>query len=498
MAFFRSERGIGRGEIAESRLEVPLFAGFMLLASVFLFLFYFKTGQQSLTLAMAVSLLVFGVTVVRVDFGVYVLVMAMLLSPEIETGDPYSGIRRFSLRYDDLLIIVIFLGVMVKLAFEGRLRLWQPTPVNAGIVTYGSVCLFSTALAYQRDLGAWDERTALFVMLKMLEYYLVFFLVGHAIRDFPTMRKQMILFFLVALIVSGYGIYTIRAEPRVSAPFEAGGTEPNTLGGYLTLVICVAAGLMTQARGARAQVVCAAIAVTAFIPFLYTLSRASYAALFVGLAVLSVISRRWLILFALVLVLVVSPLIMPTAVLERVTYTFQEDSGAAVSIAGRDIPLDKSTYERLEVWQKVKFILGVGPVYALFGGGVAWETVLDSQYARVILETGLAGLAAFLFLQYRVLRTAREAYRWTDDWYGRGLAMGVFAATLALVVHSIGTISFLIVRIMEPFWFLVALCGLIRAQAIARHTARAASRKQARRQEGSAAPGKSTPALGET
>jgi hypothetical protein len=33
MAFFRSERGIGRGEVAESQLEVPMFAAFMLLCS---------------------------------------------------------------------------------------------------------------------------------------------------------------------------------------------------------------------------------------------------------------------------------------------------------------------------------------------------------------------------------------------------------------------------------------------------------------------------------
>ena len=494
MAFFRSERGIGRGEIAESRLEAPFFALFMLIASVFLFVFYFRTGNQSLTLALAISMLVFGITVVRVEFGVYILVLAMLLSPEIEGSTEYSGERPVSLRYDDLLIMVIFVGVMVKLAFEGRLRLWQPSPVNAGIVAYFGICVFSTLLAYSRDLGAWDERSALFVMLKMLEYYLIFFLVGHAIRDLRSMRRQMTMFFLVALVVSIYGVYTIGAEPRVSAPFEAGGTEPNTLGGYLTLVICVAAGLYTQAPAYTTRLFLALIAGTAFIPFLYTLSRASYVALLVGLASIGIISRKYITLAVLAAVILLSPLLMPEKVIERVRFTFQEDSGIAVNVAGRAIPLDKSTHERLEIWDKVWFILGVGPEYALLGGGVSWESVMDSQYARVILETGLLGLAAFLYLQFRLLKTAREAYRWTEDWYGRGLAFGVFAGTLALVAHSMGTISFLIVRIMEPFWFLAALAGMVRNEALARHAARLRARTQAAPAPPETEPGTGPPA----
>ena len=486
MAMFRSERGIGRGEMAESQVEVPVFAAFMVLCSLGLLAFYFKTGNQSLTLALAISLLVFGVTVVRVDFGVYVLVVAMLLSPEIEAGNTVSGERALTVRYDDVLILVIFLGVMVKLAFEGRLKLWQPSPINAGIVAYYSVCIFSTLLAYQRGLGAWDQRTAFFVMLKMIEFYLVFFLVGHAIRDLDSARKQMFLFFLVAMIVSTYGIYTSSTIDRVSAPLETGGTEPNTLGGYLTIVICVAFSLFIQAPTPRLRLVFAGIAAMAFFPLLFTLSRASYLAVFAGINLVGLASRR-LWVFVLVAVLIVGSVVFaPQKVVERVQYTFQPDSGRTVGIGDRAISIDKSTYERVEVWGKVGFILRLGGVFTLFGGGVSWETVLDSQYARIILETGLVGLAAFLFLQWRLAKTARQAYRWTDDWFGRGIGIGMFATTFALIVHSAGTISFLIVRIMEPYWFLMALCVLIRNDAIAKHTARVMAQRSANRLNGQA------------
>jgi O-antigen ligase len=478
MGLFGSERGIGRGEVAESRIEAPIFAFFMLFCSLLLFAQHLYIGNGSITAALAISLVVFGTTVVRVEFGLYILVIAMLLSPEIDAGDQVSGERRLNLRYDDLLIIVIFMGVMVKLAFDGRLTLWQPSPINWGIIAYFGVCIVATLLAWERALGAWDARTALFTMLKMLQYYLLFWLVGQTVRTHKDVRTLLVLFFSTALVVSCYAIYSIGTLPRVSAPFEQGGTEPNTLGGYLVICITVALGLLTQAPRWRERFLLIAIIGMCAFPMLYTLSRASYIAAIVSAVVVAIVSRRFLLLGLLAVLLLISPFIAPDAVRERVLYTFNE-GGEQVVIGGREtsIVVDKSTNERILVWRKVRYLLGVAPVFALFGGGVSWESVLDSQYARVILETGLVGLAAFLFLQFMLLRSTREAYRWTEDWVGRGLAMGMFAATLGLIAHSTGTISFLIVRIMQPYWLLIAMTVFIRNDAIALHTARALARR---------------------
>lgn len=496
MAFFRSERGIGRGELAESRLEVPLFAVFMLLCSLALCVFHFAVGEQSVTLALAISMLVFGVTVVRVEFGIYILVISMLLSPEIALDDEFSLQRSLNMRYGDILIVVIFLGVIVKLAFEGRLGLWEPSPINIGIVAYFGVCTLSTLLAFERNLGAWDRRDALFTMLKMLEYYLIFFMVGHAVRTRVMIRNQLALFFFVALIVSGYAIYTIPVEQRVGAPFEAGGTEPNTLGGYLVLVMCAALGLFTQSPNRRYKLLFLVICAIAFFPFLHTLSRASYVSLIVGVTAVSLASRNFLFVAIMALVLATSSLVMPEKVKERVNYTFQS-SGESVMVGSREVArVDKSTYERVHVWRKVRFMLGLGPEFFLLGAGVSWQFVLDSQYARVILETGMLGLLAFLFLHYRVWRTTREAYRWTDDWMCRGLGMGLSAAVIALLVHGFGTITFLIMRIMEPYWFLAALMVAARNIALQTHRERAIAAKAAHTRLQSPPPGVPAPNAG--
>lgn len=463
---FPSERGIGRGEVAESRIEAPLLALFALLCAVGLFVFHLVVQVDAYTLAVALSMVVFGVTLVRVEFGLYVLITAMLLSPEITAGAVGTHAERsVNLRYDDVLIPVIFLGVLTRLAFEGSTRFWRENPVNVGILAYYSVCVISSIRAIYFSYPAWDKPVAAFELLKMLEFYMVFFIFWMSVRTRDEVRRQLTVFFAVSVVVCLYGVASISTLPRVSAPFEAGGTEPNTFGGYLMLIICAAVGLWATAPSRRLRWMFAGIALLAFVPFVMTLSRASYGSLFVALTTLGLFGRKALVLAAVAVVLVASPFIMPDDVKSRVSSTFERGSGVPIDIRGMDEPVhvDKSTYERIYIWQKVRFNLSVWP---LLGGGVSWETVLDSQYARVLIETGLIGMAAFIFLVTQLFRTSRHTYRWSRDWMFRGLALGTMASVVGLVIHGFGTISFLIVRIMEPFWFMMAICVIGRHLAL--------------------------------
>lgn len=473
MPLFRSERGIGRGEIAESRIEAPFFSVFMVGCAVLLLLTHLYFANNAVTIALGVSMLVFGTTIVRVEYGVYILVIAMLLSPEIFMGHEYSGERPLSVRYDDVLIGVIFVGVIIKTTFEGKHPLWRPNPINAGIVLYYAVCCVSTLLALRANLPAWDKRTAFFTMLKMLEFYMVFVLVSSAIRTRAEVRRQLTLFLGVGVVICVYALATWRTGERLSAPFEAqGGTEPNTLGGYLMLLMAAALGLFAYAPTKKLKLLFLFVTACAFLPFLYTLSRASYIALLFAFSAVGIFGRRYLVLAFVVLILVLSPILMPKEVLDRVNYTFQRGTGEPLEVAGVDlgVQVDKSTHERIYVWRKAWFVLHIAP---WFGGGVSWESVMDSHYARVILETGLFGMAAFLFLEWRLFRTAWQAHRWSRDWLSRSLSLGVLAGIVGLIVHAMGTISFLIIRIMEPFWFLVALMVVVRSLAIEDHGRRA-------------------------
>ena len=290
----------------------------MIVGAVALFIFHVMVPDTSLTIAVAVSLFMFGITVVKVEMGLYILVIAMLLSPEIEAGAVGTHSERgVNLRYDDVLIIVVFVGVIVRLAFQGRMMLWRPSPINAGIVAYFGICIVSTLGALRMNVPAWDPSVAAFVMLKMAEFYMIFFMVGLVVTTRSEMRRQLIVFFIVASLISTYALFTIGSLERVSAPFEAGGTEPNTLGGYLTVVMCAAAGLYLYAPSGKKRWGLALVIVLAFIPFIETLSRASYMALTCGVIAIGILARKGMALALIALVLVTTPYTMPERVQER-------------------------------------------------------------------------------------------------------------------------------------------------------------------------------------
>jgi O-antigen ligase len=93
----------------------------------------------------------------------------------------------------------------------------------------------------------------------------------------------------------------------------------------------------------------------------------------------------------------------------------------------------------------------------ILGHGVTGTYFMDAQYARALAETGIIGLAVFLWLVWSALRAGLGSFRALRDPEERGLALGFLAGTVGLLVHAIGANTFIIVRIMEPFWFFAAI-----------------------------------------
>jgi len=99
--------------------------------------------------------------------------------------------------------------------------------------------------------------------------------------------------------------------------------------------------------------------------------------------------------------------------------------------------------------------------HPILGYGVTGYHFLDAQYPRVLAETGVLGLIFFVWLLVEIFKNALYAYRNTSDPLFSGLSLGYLAGFIAMLVHAIGANTFIIVRIMEPFWFLTAIIIMI-------------------------------------
>ena len=82
---------------------------------------------------------------------------------------------------------------------------------------------------------------------------------------------------------------------------------------------------------------------------------------------------------------------------------------------------------------------------------------MDAQYPRILVETGIVGMLAFAWLIYALFRVGLSTWRDAQDDLLRGLSVGLIAGLVGLLVHAIGANTFIIVRIMEPFWFLTGI-----------------------------------------
>jgi hypothetical protein len=405
-----------------------------------------------LLIAMAVFLVVF----VKTEFGLYLVIFSMLLSPKIATG--IGGLaegRQVVIRAEDVVLIVVAFSWLAKTAVNKELGLTLKTPLNRPIMGYVTVTIIATLLGYVT--GTVEGLGGFFYILKYVEYFVVYYMVANNLGDRPRAWRLVGAAFLTAAIVSVIGAAQIPSGQRVSAPFEGTEGEPNTFGGYLVLMMAVVGGIALETQRLRVRLTCLALLALMALPFLYTLSRASFLAIpFVLIALGYLSSRRRTLVGVSLLLLVATPLIgvaLPRPVVNRILYTFEPEAGQATIKLGK-VAFDPSTSARLISMQQALKAWTRRPI---LGYGVTGAGFMDAQYARTLVETGVIGLAVFLWLVWSALKSSLGSFRELRDPEERGLALGFFAGAIGLLVHAIGANTFIIVRIMEPFWFFAAV-----------------------------------------
>jgi O-antigen ligase len=423
------------------------------------------------------ALIIFTVSFINIEWGLYILIFSMLLSPEIMTGETGGASlgRGVTLRLEDFLLAVIGLSWLARNAVKKDLGLFLKTPLNKAILFYVLACVLSTGFGIMT--GQVEMKTGCLFVLKYIEYFIVFFMIVNHVRSTDQIKRFVFCLFLTCFIASIIGIIQIPGGGRVSAPFEGEIGEPNTFGGYLMFIGMVAAGLLTKAENSKTKQILAVLILCIIPPFLFTQSRTSYLALVPALMVLGYMTdRRIIILGVLVISFMVSPLFLPTAVKNRIMFTFtQPEAKGQIQIG--DIRLDTSTSARLVSWKESFQAWTKQP---FLGYGVTGYHFVDAEFPRVLVETGIIGFIAYLYLLFSIFKVTLKNLKELKTPYFQGLGIGFLAGFVGLVVHALGANTFIIVRIMEPFWFFVGIMVVMPAM----------ERQQAEQTEGVVVPGK--------
>jgi len=402
-------------------------------------------------IAIILGFSVFIISFVNTEAALYIFIFSMLLGPEFIVGQIGGSAllgRGITLRFDDFLLVIIGFSWFAKSAIYKELGLFLRTPLNLPIFFYTISSLFVTCLGM--ITGSVNPLSGFFYVLKYIEYFIVYFMVVNHLHSEVQLKRFVFCSLLTCLLVSLYGLYQIPLGGRITAPFEGEIGEPNTFGSGLFL--------HPGKRKSSYQYMLGVVIFISFITLLFTLSRSSYLAfVFLYLSLIIFSEKKLFLLSLLFLALIISPFITPLSVKERVMFTFTQPKQSGQVEIGK-LRLDTSASARIIDWTSALSDFTRKP---LFGYGVTGYGFMDAQIPRILLETGFLGLTAFLYLMYSIFKMAYQRLKEATVPYNKGLVVGYLAGFIALLFHAIGTNTFIIVRIMEPFWLFTGIVVML-------------------------------------
>ena len=450
----------------------------LVLAAVLSYALAFYPPKIALTAIMAA--VVGAITVFNPRYAIVLLVFSMMLSPEISLGEVGRG-RSLVIRYDDILLVSVALAWVLRAGLVKKdVGFLEVTPVHTPIFFYMCIYIISTGLAQMR--GDVQPIKSTFYTLKYIEYFVLFFMTYNVVRTKDEVKFLLRCGLITAAIVTAYAYwYHASTGLQASAPFETAlgeadkdGGEPGSLGGYYLVIFGICMGLLDQGRGSWIKTTLPAFLI--MLPsFMYTLSRASLLGFMGQCGALLVLGRRKLFVASGLLVLLAAFFsidALKNPVSARVAMTTQGGINRQLHefrmpVLGYSVQLEDSAAQRVQAWQRILFQRL--PRHPLIGHGATGIGFEDTQYGLIMGEFGLVGFAVFLWMVFKIFQLALRLYQIGDEPWTRGIGLGLALTLTGLMLQSFTSNTFIIVRIMQPFWFLVALACRLHMLSVREH-----------------------------
>ncbi|MCX5667353.1 MAG: O-antigen ligase family protein [Candidatus Omnitrophica bacterium] len=433
---------------------------FLVLAlAVFVSFFAIKSNFSFQATGLLLFILVFVPVLIKPGIGLIIIIASMLLSPEIIMGRT-SG-RYVTVRIEDILLMVVVFAWLLRTAFTKDIVSMFRTRLTGPFFLYIFICLVATSFTiYERGIGV---KHSLLYILKYVEYFLLFLMVRDSINSIGQVKIYIVVFLLTTVVVAAYSNIYIENQLsagtqffRVAPPVETTNVgESGTLGGYLVFMMAIAGGLLLYLRSVIIKALLFCLMLIMFRAFLYTLSRGSYLAIVpmaIGLICFTG-KGKFVLVSGVVISLVVLIMFAPRMVKERITTTVIEQYDES----GKRLTWDESPANRLQSWKSVLFYSF--PDKPIFGHGVG-GAFIDGQIFLTLYEVGALGFFLLGSVIVGLFKMARDVLKLEEiraDNFAAGLSVGFLAGFLGLIGHALSSNTFIIIKIMEPFWFIAAI-----------------------------------------
>lgn len=412
--------------------------------------------------------LVFLATLIRPEYGLYLLILAV----------PFGSVREiaisgFTVGAAEALVGLVLAAWLARMIAAKEVKVTYPPLLLPLLIFLGAILLSLT--------GTLSLRYSFKEILKWVEVLGIYLFVAN------VMEREQVKLVVVLMLLAGIGQALLgfyqffgRVGPQAFVVLgrfvRAYGTfeQPNPYGGYLGLVLPLAYGVLlgTRTFGTRKFVnswirpestnhestnlpVALLGLATMGAALIMSWSRGAWLGFAAAFILMNLAySRQGAALFALLCLLVASALllgstqVLPQSIIQRITDFLPYWHVFDV----RGVKLTDANYavvERMAHWQAAWAMfndrpwLGVGignyepvyPAYSLPG----WTEPLGhahNYYLNIAAEAGLIGLAAYLVLWGAAFWQAWKVIRSTEG-YWRGVAVGILGVLTHLAVHNL-------------------------------------------------------------
>ncbi|MCC8098173.1 MAG: O-antigen ligase family protein [Eubacterium sp.] len=368
--------------------------------------------------------------------------------------------------WDELYFFGLLLILILDFIYNHKGRKYVVSPLNLPVIVFLAVmfgCYF--VVSPDRTIGFEGMRA-------VCEYIFWFFLVLKLCDSDKLGKRLCICLFIVIGIMAIHGIYQyIVAVPMPSSWVdhnEAGVrtrvysilTSPNVLGSLFTLTIPIGVGLFLEEANKCKKAFYGIIILCMLASLAFTFSRGAWMGFMAAVIVFVLFYDARLLLP--VLALAVLAVFLVPEVGNRISYMLSADYIESSMNGGRLI----RWIDGLAVWSYGK-LTGVGLGH--FGGAVAInhdmqylvgedyvETFyMDNYYLKTMIETGIVGLAAFIFLMYQVFISSVRAVKISSE--NKYLKIGIMSGLFGIIIHNLVENIFEVPLMSTEFWVFAAV-----------------------------------------
>ncbi|WP_431906734.1 O-antigen ligase family protein [Micromonospora carbonacea] len=327
-----------------------------------------------------------------------------------------------------LFLLAAGLWLAAQLRQRGRLR---GSPLGVAMLLVGATSLVSAAGAAQPVPSAVEA-------LRIGTVVVMFVVLEQLMPDLPAVRRVLLAAYASLALAVGYTVVlSLLGHPpaevkggftRISGPFG----QSTTFGRYLMFMVIFGFGIHRY-LGRRLRLGLGALLAASLLFLLLTNTRSAILGAGLGLLVVAVLHRSRRMLVALCLVAVAGVALLPS-----VAHRFGQLADSTAVGGG---PTGNTLAWRVGYWSEIVSlanrnpVTGIGPNMTKFEADEAKKP--HNDFLRAYVETGLAGLLAYLAMLALCLHTGLNALRRAPPGsLGRGIAIGFLGCAVAFVAVS--------------------------------------------------------------